>query len=66
MMTAKEIHPMTESFSATVKTADRKAEKHIPVSARFRVSLAVSGTLHATANCNLHGLWTSAFPIVVS
>ena len=26
-------------------------------SARFRVSLAVSGTLHATAYCNLHGLW---------
>lgn len=34
-------------------------------SARFRVSLAVSGALHATAYCNLHGLWTSAAPIAV-
>ena len=35
-------------------------------SARFRVSLAVSGTLHATAYCNLHGLWTSSAPIAVA
>lgn len=34
-------------------------------SARFRVRLAVSGTLHATAYCNLHGLWTSAAEIAV-
>ena len=26
-------------------------------SARFRVRLAASGTLHAVAYCNLHGLW---------
>ena len=130
---------MTESLSATVKTADWKAEKHAPVitapaavkagepfdvdiavgkeiphpntaqhhiswialhfvptgantsielgrvdfsahgasmtdkpgpaatdpSARFRIRLAVSGTLHATAYCNLHGLWTSAAPVMV-
>ena len=35
-------------------------------SARFRVRLAVSGTLHATAYCNLHGLWTSSTEISVS
>ncbi len=29
-------------------------------SAHFRVSLAVPGTLHATAYCNLHGLWSSS------
>ena len=29
-------------------------------SARFRVSLTVPGSLHATAYCNLHGLWTSS------
>ena len=34
-------------------------------SARFRVSLSAPGTLHATAYCNLHGLWTSAAPIAV-
>ena len=34
-------------------------------SARFRVSLSVPGTLHATAYCNLHGLWTSSAPITV-
>ena len=34
-------------------------------SARFRVSLSVPGVLHATAYCNLHGLWTSAAPIAV-
>ena len=130
---------MSEALSATVKTADWKAEKHVPVvtapsaakagepfdvevdvgkeiphpntaqhhiawmalhfvpagantsielgrvelsahgasmtdkpgpaftepSARFRVRLAVSGTLHATAYCNLHGLWTSAAEIAV-
>jgi len=33
--------------------------------ARLRVRLAVSGTLHATAYCNLHGLWTSSETIVV-
>ena len=131
---------MTESLSATVKTADWKAEKHVPVItaptaakagepfdveiavgkeiphpntaqhhiawialhfvpigantsielgrvdfsahsasmtekpgpaatdpyARFRIRLAVSGTLHATAYCNLHGLWTSSAPIAVA
>ncbi len=130
---------MTESLSATVKTADWKAEKHVPVitaptsakagepfdveiavgkeiphpntaqhhiawialhfvptgantsielgrvdfsahgasmtdvpgpattapSARFRVALSLPGTLHATAYCNLHGLWTSAAPIEI-
>ena len=35
-------------------------------SARFRVRLAVSGTLHATAYCNLHGLWMSSAPISVA
>ena len=34
-------------------------------SARFRVSLSAPGTLHATAYCNLHGLWTSAAEISV-
>ncbi len=49
---------MNTSLSSTVKTADWKAEKHVPV-------IAVPGTLHATAYCNLHGLWTSAAPIAV-
>ena len=35
-------------------------------SARFRVSLTVPGTLHATAYCNLHGLWTSSALIAVA
>jgi superoxide reductase len=35
-------------------------------SARFRVRLAVPGVLHATAYCNLHGLWTSSAPIAVA
>ena len=35
-------------------------------SARFRVRLAVSGVLHATAYCNLHGLWTSSAPIAMA
>ena len=35
-------------------------------SARFRVSLSVPGVLHATAYCNLHGLWTSSAPIAVA
>ncbi len=35
-------------------------------SARFRVRLAVPGVLHATAYCNLHGLWTSSSPIAVA
>lgn len=35
-------------------------------SARFRVALSLPGTLHATAYCNLHGLWTSSAPIAVS
>ena len=34
-------------------------------SARFRVALSLPGTLHATAYCNLHGLWTSAVSIAV-
>ena len=34
-------------------------------SARFRVRLSVPGVLHATAYCNLHGLWTSSAPIMV-
>ena len=34
-------------------------------STRFRVALAVPGVLHATAYCNLHGLWTSAEQIAV-
>ena len=131
---------MTEPLSATVKTADWKAEKHVPVisapatatasepfdvdiavgkeiphpntaqhhiswialhfvpagantsielgrvdfsahgasmtdkpgpaatdpSARFRIRLAVSGTLHATAYCNLHGLWTFSAPVQIA
>ncbi len=32
---------------------------------RFRVQLARSGSLHATAYCNIHGLWTSAVDIAV-
>ena len=32
-------------------------------SVRFRVALSLPGTLHATAYCNLHGLWTSAATI---
>ena len=35
-------------------------------SARFRFRLAVPGVLHATAYCNLHGLWTSSAPIAVA
>ena len=35
-------------------------------SAHFRVRLAASGTLHAVAYCNLHGLWESSAPIFVS
>ena len=35
-------------------------------SALFRVRLSAPGTLHATAYCNLHGLWTSAAPIAVA
>ncbi len=35
-------------------------------SARFRIGLSVSGVLHATAYCNLHGLWTSAAAIAVT
>ncbi len=31
----------------------------------FRVVLSLTGTLHATAYCNLHGLWTSATPIEI-
>ena len=69
ILAAKEIQPMTESLSATVKTADRKAEKHVPVitspAARIRITLSHPGTLHATAYCNLHGLWTSTVPITV-
>ena len=63
---------MTDTISATVKTADWKSEKHVPAiaapapSARFRVSLSVPGVLHATAYCNLHGLWTSAALIAVA
>ncbi len=131
---------MAETLSATVKTADWKAEKHVPVitvpasakagewidveinvgkeiphpntmqhhiswialhfvpkgantsielarvelsahgdsmtdvpgpaftapSARLRIRLSVSGALHATAYCNLHGLWTSAVPIEIA
>ena len=33
--------------------------------ARFRVRLGVSGTLHATAYCNLHGLWASSARIEI-
>ena len=35
-------------------------------STRFRVALSLPGTLHATAYCNLHGLWTSAMPIMIA
>ena len=35
-------------------------------SAHLRIRLARSGTLHATAYCNLHGLWTSATPVVIA
>ena len=35
-------------------------------SVHFRVRLAASGTLHAVAYCNLHGLWESSEPISVS
>ena len=34
-------------------------------SARFRVCISAPGTLHATAYCNLHGLWTSASALAV-
>ena len=34
-------------------------------SARFRVSLSAPGTLHATAYCNLHGLWTSSALVAI-
>ena len=34
--------------------------------ARFRVVLPGPGVLHATAYCNLHGLWTSSAPIAVA
>ena len=33
--------------------------------ARFRVKLAKSGTLHAVAYCNIHGLWTSSADIAM-
>ena len=43
--------------------SDTSGPAAIAPSARFRVSLAVTGTLHATAYCNLHGLWTSSATI---
>ncbi len=33
--------------------------------AKFRVALAKSGTLYATAYCNLHGLWASSVSVAV-
>ena len=38
---------------------------HTAPCARFRVQLAKSGSLHAMAYCNIHGLWTSAADIAV-
>ena len=34
--------------------------------AKFRVAVAKSGTLFATAYCNIHGLWSSSENLVVS
>ena len=31
--------------------------------AKFRVAFPGSGTLYATAYCNLHGLWSSSAPV---
>lgn len=39
---------------------------HTAPFARFLVQLATSGTLHATAYCNIHGLWTSSASITVA
>ncbi len=33
---------------------------------RTRVQLTTSGTLHATAYCNIHGLWTSSAPVAIN
>ena len=38
---------------------------HTAPSVRFRVSPKKSGTLHATAYCNIHGLWTGSAPVAV-
>ncbi|MBO7655365.1 MAG: class II SORL domain-containing protein [Kiritimatiellae bacterium] len=39
---------------------------HTAPSARFQVQLTASGTFHATAYCNIHGLWTSSSAITVA
>lgn len=55
------------SLSSTIKSADWKSEKHVPVltlpdgakpGEAFDAEVAV-GTLHAVAYRNLHGLWES-------
>ena len=40
-----------------IRSADWKAEKHVPVITLL--SPFKPGTLHALAYCNLHGLWES-------
>ena len=46
-------------------TQDEGPARTIPC-AKIRVSLSKSGTLHATAYCNIHGLWTSQAAVTVS
>ena len=46
-------------FSAHGATADENGVAYTDSTLTVRIRLATAGTLHATAYCNLHGLWTS-------
>ena len=48
-------------ISELMKSADWKAEKHVPVITAL--GTLTPGTLQAVAYCNLHGVWESEAPI---
>ncbi|MCR5414459.1 MAG: class II SORL domain-containing protein [Kiritimatiellae bacterium] len=53
-------------FSAHGQAAKaNEGPAHVAPSVKTTVCLAASGTLHATAYCNIHGLWTSSAAISV-
>jgi len=64
------LHFVPEGSPISVELGRMEFSAHGPESAtaptaKFRVAVAKSGTLFATAYCNIHGLWTSSAKVAV-
>lgn len=65
------LHFVPEGSPVSVEIGRVSLSAHGPVvatssTAKFTVALQKGGEFHATAYCNLHGLWSSSARIVVS